>query len=132
MKIKKIKIITGALLTAAVISCSMPSAGHTKATDHLSNIIKSGVAGFAARELESVYAFPVPFTSSIDEKITFTNLPPDCTIKIYTVTGELTKELTHSGSGQIEWSNIEAESGVYLYVISKNNETKKGKIIIIK
>ncbi len=55
-----------------------------------------------------------------DDKLLFVNLPPYCTLRIYTVTGDLIKEIQHtSGSADETWdqvteSNQLIASGVYI------------------
>jgi len=86
-------------------------------------------------------------------KIMFTHVPADCTIDIYTLSGELVASLDHSGSaadivgskgynsdriGTVVW-NIwtyeftEAAFGLYLYVVKTSDGVKKvGKFAIIR
>ncbi|MFC2061159.1 Ig-like domain-containing protein [Elusimicrobiota bacterium] len=88
--------------------------------------------GSGTTDLSDAYAFPVPFLPSRDRAITFTNLSSLCTIKIYTLNGELIKEIEHSGGEQEYWEDIDAASGVYLYLIENEKEKKKGKLMIIR
>ncbi|MFH1415144.1 MAG: Ig-like domain-containing protein [Elusimicrobiota bacterium] len=90
------------------------------------------IIGSGKTDLKDAYAFPVPFMPSETEKITFTNLSPVCIIKIYSMNGELIKKMEHSGGGQECWEDIEAGSGVYLYIIENDDELKKGKLMIIR
>ncbi|MBI3292656.1 MAG: hypothetical protein HYZ73_07620, partial [Elusimicrobia bacterium] len=70
--------------------------------------------------------------------ITFTNLTSECTIRIYTLTGELVRELRHQGGlPSFRWdvTNDQGEavvSGVYLYDIRSLNDSKQGKLMIIR
>ena len=66
-------------------------------------------------------------------------LPPECTIKIFTVRGELVKEIYHNNnSGDEDWnltnlSGNEVAYGLYLYYISTpSGATSIGKFAIIK
>ncbi|MFC2048886.1 Ig-like domain-containing protein [Elusimicrobiota bacterium] len=88
--------------------------------------------GAGTTELNDAYAFPVPYMPSQHNNITFTNLSSECTIYIYTLNGELVKEIAHSGGQQETWNNIDAGSGIYLYLIKNDNYTKKGKLMIIR
>lgn len=90
-------------------------------------LMGSGIA-----DLSDAYAFPVPYLPSQHSKITFTNLSPVCTVKIFTLNGELIKELDHTGGSQAFWEDIDAGSGVYLYVIKNDKEKKRGKLMIIR
>ncbi|GBD93898.1 hypothetical protein BMS3Abin05_01493 [bacterium BMS3Abin05] len=70
----------------------------------------------------------------------FTHLPSECTIKIYTVTGELVRKLDHKDldSGQEFWdlrneSNMDVSYGLYLYVVTTpNGKEKGGKFAIVR
>jgi len=95
--------------------------------------------GVGATDLSSAYAFPVPFIPSRgDNDITFTDISPLCTIKIYTLNGELVGTIEHtSGSTIHSWdvTNDRGDrlaSGVYLYLIKNDKDKKKGKLIIIR
>jgi hypothetical protein len=58
-----------------------------------------------------------------ERRIYFMNLPPECTIRIYTLTGELVQTLTHSSAlddGQEPWDltsrdGMDVAYGVYLF-----------------
>ncbi|KAB2908530.1 MAG: hypothetical protein LC102_05280 [Ignavibacteriales bacterium] len=58
-----------------------------------------------------------------ERKMEFRNLPPNCTIRIYTVTGELVQTLHHDGNilqGVVPWDlrtkdNLEVAPGLYIY-----------------
>lgn len=76
-----------------------------------------------------------------ERRIEFRNLPRQCTIRIFTITGELVKTLHHSGSinqGFLAWDlrtkdNLEVAPGLYLYhVESKEVGTYIGKFAIVK
>ncbi len=76
-----------------------------------------------------------------ERKIEFRNLPVNCTIRIYTLTGEFVKSLQHDGNineGIVTWdlrnsSNLEIAPGLYLYhVDGPNVGTFVGKFAIIK
>ncbi len=74
------------------------------------------------------------------DKIIFMNVPPVCTIKIYTVRGDLVKVIEHTdGSGDQPWGDIPNEhmasqshqipvSGLYIAYI----ETPEGESTIVK
>jgi len=76
-----------------------------------------------------------------ERKIEFRNLPTNCTIRIYTVTGEFVKELAHDGNineGIVSWdlrnsSNLEIAPGLYIYYVDGPGVgTFIGKFAIIK
>ena len=83
----------------------------------------------------------------------FTHVPENCTIDIYTLTGELVASLDHSGSSQdqigerryntdrigtVVWNTwtyefTEAVYGLYIYVVKVDKQVKKvGKFAIIR
>lgn len=73
-------------------------------------------------------------------KITFSNLTGDCTIKIYTELGELIKTIEHSnGSSEEYWysttsSNQFIVSGIYIAVVTDKNtgSQKIAKFVVIR
>ena len=76
-----------------------------------------------------------------ERKIEFRNLPANCTIRIYTLTGELVQTLKHDGNineGIVAWdlrnsSNLEIAPGLYIYhVDGAEVGTFIGKFAIIK
>jgi len=76
-----------------------------------------------------------------ERKIEFRNLPANCTIRIYTVTGEFVQSLQHDGNikeGIVVWdlrnsSNLEIAPGLYIYhVDGPDVGTFIGKFAVIK
>jgi hypothetical protein len=110
--------------------------------------------GAIAGSAEDVFVFPNPWrpygpragdgpgqTGSDQGGITFSNVPAECTIQIYTLSGELVRELRHSdltGSiGQETWDGRtsgggRAASGVYLWRVESPTDGKNGKLMIIR
>ena len=93
-------------------------------------------AARAADELADVFVVPNPYvaqstfepanpfiTGRGERRIYFMNLPPQCTIRIYTITGELVQTLTHDSTvddGQEPWDltsrdGMDVAFGVYLF-----------------
>lgn len=79
------------------------------------------------------------------DKILFVNLPPICTLRIYTVNGNLIKTIEHiSGSADESWDTITAynqyvTSGVYIFRIDEAKtwegeslESSYGKFIVVR
>jgi hypothetical protein len=67
--------------------------------------------------------------------IQFKNLPAYCTLKIYTVTGDLIKTINHtSGSGDEAWSGLRTDynqypaSGVYILAVDDAKDTNKNPL----
>lgn len=76
-----------------------------------------------------------------ERRIEFRGLPPECTIRIYTINGELVKTLRFEGpitNGYIAWNlrtkdNLEVAPGLYIFhVESKEKDPYIGKFAIIK
>jgi hypothetical protein len=76
-----------------------------------------------------------------ERKIEFRNLPAGCTIRIYTVTGELVQTLHHDGNinkGIVEWDlrnrdNLDIAPGLYMYHVDGGSVgTFVGKFAVIK
>lgn len=96
--------------------------------------------------LSEVRVVPNPFVVNAaweqlenNRRLRFMFLPPECTIKIFTVRGELVKEIYHNNnSGDEDWnltnlSGNEVAYGLYLYYISTpSGATSIGKFAIIK
>jgi hypothetical protein len=82
-----------------------------------------------------VYPNPYIKGKSGGNKIIFANLPGESVIRVYTVSGELVQTIEHKGTakgGQEEWDISNISSGVYLYMITSSEGTKKGKVSVIK
>jgi hypothetical protein len=74
-----------------------------------------------------------------DSEIQFVNIPNPCTIRIYTVRGDLVKTIRVSeGNGAItSWDQTTdfgqfAASGIYIYHVESKNGSKIGKFAIVK
>ncbi|RKY76594.1 hypothetical protein DRQ07_10060, partial [candidate division KSB1 bacterium] len=106
---------------------------------------------------KKVYVVPNPFRqnsgllgSGEELRMEFIGLPAKCTIRIYTLTGELVREIEHDdGSGAESWGSMTkldyqtnkwmmyVAPGVYIYHVKSNveghtNEVYIGKFAIIK
>jgi len=87
-----------------------------------------------------IIAYPNPYKKSGESKgIKFANLPPDCTVQIYTVSGESVIALKTSIGSRVVWdcknkTGVEVSSGIYYYVVLNkySRQIVKGKIFIIK
>jgi hypothetical protein len=92
-----------------------------------------------ASDLSAAYAFPVPFKpSTTSTRITFTNLSTEATIRIYSSSGELVRTLREDqGNGFLRWdvTNEQGQpvaSDVYFYVIENAEQTKVGKLLVVR
>lgn len=106
----------------------------------------------ADAKLDQVYVVPNPYvvTSAFeqpsfrqdlrgDRALQFRNLPRECTIRIYTITGELVQTLRkNDNTNYITWDLLSSESarigyGVYIYHIeTPTGATKIGRFGVIK
>jgi hypothetical protein len=107
----------------------------------------------AKREMRDIYVVPDPYAvaSSYEpiyelagyqqRKVDFVNLPPKCTIKIFTASGRLVKELKHSAAndfGRESWDltsedGPEVSFGMYFFVVEADDlGISRGKFAIIK
>ncbi len=79
----------------------------------------------------TVYGEPI-------RNMAFTNLPAECTIKIFTVDGDLIKTIHHTNSsGREEWNLLTKErrpvvSGIYFYHIKSSKGEKAGRFAVIR
>lgn len=95
--------------------------------------------GVATTPLDSAYAYPVPFVPARGHSaINFSNLTDGAMVKIYTIMGEVVKELTAPmGATSVQWDVRNGQgsavaSGVYLYQIKNDRFEKRGKLMIIR
>ena len=95
----------------------------------------------AAADTSFAHPFPTPFMPSQGhDRITFSSLPPEVTIKIYTLSGHLVKTLKKSDpSDRLVWMPVANDqgstlaSGVYLFIVKQTGaDEKKGKLMIIR
>lgn len=119
----------------------------TASVGHLSVF---AVMGAPDSDPSASFAFPVPWrpggpnagagagqTGNLDEGITFTNMPDIATIRIYTLSGSLVRELHHT-SGPVEVFDVKSDAGellatgTYVYVIESNGTKKTGKLAVIR
>jgi hypothetical protein len=84
-----------------------------------------------------------------EKRLTFVNIPSKCTIRIYTMAGDLVKEVKHDGFGATTWGTNSGNNymltdfghnvmpGIYIYhveshVAGHDGETTIGKFAILK
>lgn len=101
----------------------------------------AGDGSFAAASLSGAHAFPNPFkpNSGLNHtKVTFTGVGSGARIQIFTPSGEpvFDKQLDAS-SATYEWPAVNDDgqllaSGVYLYLITADGDSKDGKIAIVR
>jgi hypothetical protein len=96
--------------------------------------------------LDDVLVVPNPFVigegfslPGEEDNIQFVNIPNPCTIRIYTVRGDLVRKIeVAEGTGAIaEWDQVTdfgqfVVSGIYIYHIESEFGTKIGKLAIVR
>ncbi len=114
-------------------------------------VVQDGKAKQAFKE--APYVVPNPYVGAAsfeperfavsgrgERRLEFRGLPQNCTVRIYTVRGELVQTLTHDGStdGYIPWNlrtkdNLDVAPGLYIYHVDAGQfGTQIGKFAIIK
>jgi hypothetical protein len=99
----------------------------------------------ADADLQEIRVVPNPFIAANEitrgrgrQRVLFTNLPPQATIRIYTISGNLVRILEHGdGSGTTEWDvrtrfDLLVASGNYYYhVTTPDGRTHLGRFAVI-
>jgi hypothetical protein len=91
----------------------------------------------APNSLDAVTVYPNPWRQDRHSvPVTFTSLPVDATIKIFTVAGHAVKSLRSSG-GSTSWdltndAGEKVASGSYIYLIQSASSKKSGQIVVIR
>ncbi len=108
---------------------------------------KADAVNFASarNELKNIRVVPDPYLgratweqNKFNHKIQFTNLPDECTIRIYTLSGDLVNTLEHNvNTGTEEWDMLSQDrlgiaSGVYLYHVESKYGDHIGRFAVIK
>lgn len=94
--------------------------------------------GQADTDLSGAHAFPNPFLGGTPETVTFTGLGQISTIRLYTTSGRLVREIHPPvGAGVVDWDlkNQDGEpvaSGLYLYRITSGDSTLTGKLGVVR
>jgi hypothetical protein len=89
-----------------------------------------------ADALGALTVYPNPWRKSTHAGgVFFGGLSAESTIKIFTVSGHLMKELR--GAGQVSWDlttqqGDRAASGIYLYVVTSPGEKRRGKVALLR
>jgi hypothetical protein len=94
---------------------------------------------FFQNDLSQVFTYPNPCRVGAGENsIIFANLTKEATIKILTLSGQVIRTLEEKdGNGGVSWDlrNERGErvaAGIYLYYISSQSDSHKGKLAIVK
>jgi hypothetical protein len=101
--------------------------------------------------LDEVVIVPNPFNLAASQnqfpgelnKITFFNVPAECTIRIFTESGDLVTKIDHSGAGTAFWGVLSEEqsatdtgqiitSGIYIAHIESDGKSTIRKFVVIR
>ncbi|MBX2822229.1 MAG: T9SS type A sorting domain-containing protein [Rhodothermaceae bacterium] len=107
-----------------------------------------------AESLRDIYVVPNPYVATNvfeprnpvnraergDRRLYFANVPQQCTIRIYTLSGELVDTIEHNGGldeGKAFWDlrssdNLNIAYGLYLFHVESEEGSFTGKFAIIK
>lgn len=136
------------------IPASQNSSGFHSLSAPVSQLSVFALMGSADGSASDSYVFPNPWrphgpnagggskqTGTEAGGMMFSNLPSECTIKIYTLAGDLVRQITHSDTNgliaQEKWDGKTthgdpAASGVYLWRVESSVDGKNGKLMIIR
>lgn len=102
------------------------------------------------KDAKKIYVYPNPYRAAApwdfkpnkdnpsEERVRFNNIPGECTIRIYTLAGDLVKEIKHTdGTGSQDWDLISRNtqkivSGIYLYQIEAKGINHIDKLVVIR
>ncbi|MGQ0644743.1 MAG: hypothetical protein ACT4O3_04545 [Elusimicrobiota bacterium] len=109
------------------------------------------VMGAPSFKVSDAYAFPSPWrpsgpnaglgagqTGTEAGGITFTNLPSEGRIRVYTLSGVLVRDIHHNdGTPQAKWdgkneAGDNVATGTYIYAVESAGATKTGKLVIVR
>lgn len=99
----------------------------------------------ATAELKDIKVVPNPYivraaweASADERRIEFNNLPDICTIRVYTLSGDLVRTIEHTdGSGMAEWNLLSREGlliapGIFVYHVESDYGNHIGRFAVIK
>ncbi len=102
-------------------------------------------AGLANANFDKIHVVPNPYVGSAEwetgnglRKMQFVNLPGECTIRVFTLAGELIRKIDHtSGTGAEDWdmlseSDKSIAAGMYLFNVESEFGNFNGKFAVIK
>jgi hypothetical protein len=111
-------------------------------------IVIPAEAAQAEGDIDNVYVVPNPYIGSSrleqhgwsggDGRIEFRGLPPECEIEVWTLAGDLVRELKHeSGLSWESWDvkndeGDEVAGGIYIYRVSSGGNERIAKFMVVK
>ncbi len=115
--------------------------------DNFSFTVDGINAAAASDDLKNIKVVPDPYiahysamveTVEGEAELQFQNIPVECTIRIYTLSGDLVQTLSHTdGTGSQSWNLLSSgrqqiASGVYIYHVESTFGDKIGRFAVIK
>lgn len=116
-----------------------------------SNIVTAATQVSPQNTMREIYAVPNPYRTGStqfsapnyhnypDNKVRFVNVPSDCEVRIYTLSGDLVQTLQNrGGTGVVEWDarnrgGEDVSSGVYIFRVEKDTgESMYGRLVVIR
>ncbi len=99
----------------------------------------------AGNNLDKIRVYPDPYLAhhsqeygEYERELNFINLPDECTVRIYTLAGDLVKTANHFGNGgtytwnMLSDAGLSIASGIYLYHIESKYGDRTGRFAVIK
>lgn len=99
----------------------------------------------ARAELGRIKVVPDPYivhatweSNKNEKKLQFIHLPENCTIRIYTLGGDLVRTLEHNdGTGTADWNllsrdGLDISPGIYIYSVESEYGSRLGRFAVIK
>jgi len=100
-------------------------------------------AGGPAVSIDDVYVVPNPYRGNWllegdEERLDFRELPSECEITVYTVAGDLVREINHSNG--LSWESWDLKNddgksvagGIYLYRVQGFGKERIGKFVVVR
>lgn len=99
-------------------------------------------AAAAAGDLKNIKVVPNPYfvrngVAQRAGELQFKNIPDKCTIRIYTMAGDLVETLKHESGGEEYWNllssnNQQVASGIYIYHVESDYGEYLGRFAVVK
>ena len=148
-------------VSVTAFDCGTPEKGLSSLE---SSVINAAVPAYALPDPDAVaaqglgvYVYPNPYRLDADYRgrgfegredaarmpdrtraVHFANLPEDCTIRVYTLDGDLVRAIDHHGGAHDEWDLITRNrqivvSGLYYWTVdSPGQQTQIGKLVVLR
>ncbi|MBN1351064.1 T9SS type A sorting domain-containing protein [candidate division KSB1 bacterium] len=113
---------------------------------HKDNPVHPFMSSKPLPDLDNIKVVPNPYNDKSvkynwpgeENKLLFINIPLKCTIRIYTITGDLVKTIEHDdGTTEQAWNQVTDSnqliySGIYLFHIQSDMGNRMGKFVVVR